>query len=73
MGRQDHVSDDLTTMTMSDLLSRYAQFSELCGVGVNRRSASEYASATRREIDRRLTEAIEAGGSEVRYALEGAS
>jgi len=50
------MSDDLTSMTMDDLLSRYAQFSELCGVGFNRRSASEYASATRAEIDRRLAE-----------------
>jgi hypothetical protein len=68
------MSDDLTKLTMVELLDRYAQFCEMSGsLSLRRSVAIGHASGTRAEINRRLAEALEVGGSEVRYALEGAS
>lgn len=63
------MSTDLRKMTMADLLDEYARvlYEPISYEDRERREP------VRAEIDRRHADAIEAGGSEVRYALEGES
>lgn len=70
------MSQDLSKLTMAGLIDQYAQaiHAKWTRFGSGRSiEAGNVADRVRVEIDRRLAEAIEVGGSEVRYALEGAS
>lgn len=67
-------SEGVRRLAMSDLLDRY---DALCiwtdKERPNHASIQQDRDAVRVEIERRHVAAIEAGGSEVRYALEGDS
>jgi hypothetical protein len=62
-------------MTMTELLDELMLFTAASANPDTVRGGRhmDNARAVRREIERRLKEAIEVGGSEVRYALEGES